>query len=239
MNQVFNPGDPNLQRVELVAHALGDLCEELVLVGGCAAGLLYTSPQAPPPRATFDVDLVAEVAALAAYRALEARFAERGFKRDMAQDAPICRWRIGDVEVDLMPTDSRVLGFSNRWHPLAIATAIPMLLPSGARIRLISAPAFLATKFEAFATRGGNDLMSSHDFEDIINVLDGRPGIEAEITAADKELRACLAARFRDVLRHPDFDNTLPGLVVFDALYDSRIEAVRSRVAAIANLSDT
>lgn len=239
MNRVFNSDDPNLQRVELVAHALGDLCDELVLVGGCAAGLLYTSPQAPPPRATFDVDLVAEVAALAAYHALEARFAERGFMRDMAQDAPICRWRICDVEVDLMPTDQRVLGFSNRWYPLAITTAMPMSLPSGARIRLISAPAFLATKFEAFATRGGNDLMSSHDFEDIINVLDGRPGIESEITAADKELRAYLAARFRDVLRHPDFDNTLPGLVVFDALYDSRIEAVRSRVATIANLIDT
>ena len=30
-------GDPNVQSVELVAHALGDLCDELILVGGCAA----------------------------------------------------------------------------------------------------------------------------------------------------------------------------------------------------------
>jgi hypothetical protein len=30
-------GDPNVQSVELVAAALGELCEELVLVGGCAA----------------------------------------------------------------------------------------------------------------------------------------------------------------------------------------------------------
>ncbi len=111
MNRVTNPNDPNLQRVELVAQALGDLCEELVFVGGCAAGLLCTSAQAPPPRVTFDVDLVAEVAALVAYHALEARFAERGFARDMAQDAPICRWRMGNIEVDLMPTDERVLGF--------------------------------------------------------------------------------------------------------------------------------
>jgi hypothetical protein len=34
------PGDPNVQLVELVAAALGDLREELVLVGGCAASLL-------------------------------------------------------------------------------------------------------------------------------------------------------------------------------------------------------
>lgn len=232
----MNPADPNLQRVELVARALGDLCDELVFVGGCATGLLCTSVQAPPPRATFDVDLVAEVTALAGYHVLEARFAELGFARDMAPDAPICRWRVGGVEVDLMPTDERVLGFSNRWYLLATTTSTPIVLPSGTRIRLISAPAFLATKFEAFATRGGNDVMASHDFEDIINVLDGRPGVEVEIAAAGGELAAYLAARFRDVLLHPDFDNTLPGLVVFDDLYENRIKTVRDRVVSIAKI---
>jgi len=231
-----NPADPNLQRVELVARALGDLCDELVFVGGCAAGMLCTSVQAPPPRATFDVDLVAEVTALAGYHVLEARFAERGFVRDMTPDAPICRWRFGNVEVDLMPMDERVLGFSNRWYPIATATATTMTLPSGVSIRLISAPAFLATKFEAFATRGGNDLMFSHDFEDIINVIDGRPGVETEIAEAGGELAAYLAARFGAVLVHPDFENTLPGLVVYDELYDSRIETVRRRITAIASL---
>ena len=232
----MNPADPNLQMVEIVAHALAELCDEVVFVGGCAAGLLCTSVQAPPPRATVDVDLIAEVTALAGYHALERRFAKRGFTRDMSPDAPICRWRVGNVEVDLMPTDERILGFSNRWYPVATATATPVILPSGIQIRLISAPAFLATKFEAYATRGGNDLMVSHDFEDIINLLDGRPGVEQEIAGAGGELGAYLAARFRDVLHHPDFDNTLPGLVVYDDLYDSRIEAVRRRVAAIANL---
>jgi hypothetical protein len=52
--------------VETVAQALDDLCEELVFVGGCAAGLLCTSPSAAPPRVTYDVDVVAEVVALAA-----------------------------------------------------------------------------------------------------------------------------------------------------------------------------
>ena len=231
----MNPNDPNLQRVELVARALGELCDELVLVGGCATGLLFTSIQAPPPRATFDVDLVAQVTALAGYHALEARFAERGFMRDMSQDAPICRWRFGGVAVDLMPTDERVLGFSNRWYPLATATAVATTLPSGRRIRLISAPAFLATKFEAFAQRGGRDIMASHDFEDIINVLDGRPEVGAEIAASDGELARYLAARLREVLQHPEFENTLPGLVVYDELYGQRIESVRRRITDIAN----
>ncbi len=147
----MNSLHPNIQQLEVVAEALGDLCDELMFVGGCAAGLLCTSPNAAPPRVTYDVDVVAQVAALAAYHALEEKFSQRGFKRDVSPDAPICRWRLGALEVDLMPTEERVLGFANRWYPLAITSASFVALPSGKLIRLISAPAFLATKFEAFA----------------------------------------------------------------------------------------
>ncbi len=38
--------DPNLAMVELIAQALGPLREQLVFVGGCAAGLLLTDPAA-------------------------------------------------------------------------------------------------------------------------------------------------------------------------------------------------
>jgi hypothetical protein len=34
---------------------------------------------------------------------------------------------------------------------------------------------FVATKFEAFHGRGNNDHLASHDLEDIITVVDGRP----------------------------------------------------------------
>lgn len=51
----MNPRDPNIQLVEVVVQELGELCDELVFVGGCAAGLLCTSPTAPPPRVTYDV----------------------------------------------------------------------------------------------------------------------------------------------------------------------------------------
>ncbi|MCL4471229.1 MAG: hypothetical protein M1547_08955 [Gammaproteobacteria bacterium] len=188
------------------------------------------------PALTYDVDVVAEVAALAAYHALEKRFASRGFARDVSPDAPICRWRLGEVEVDLMPTDERVLGFANRWYPLAIASASRVLLPSGRQIRLISAPAFLATKLEAFGTRGQSDLMSSHDFEDIINVIDGRPGIEAEVADAGGELADYLASRFAEIVRDPNFENTLPGLVVYDELYEDRIRRVREQINLITAL---
>lgn len=216
----MNPQDPNIRQVEEVARALGQLRDELVFVGGCAVGLLCASPQAAPARVTYDVDVIVEVAALSGYHALEKEIAACGFTRDLSPDAPICRWRFGQIEVDLMPSDERILGFSNRWYGLAIATASTVVLPSGLPIRRISAPAFLGTKFEAFATRGGGDLMASHDFEDIINVLDGRSGIEDEVASADPELAAYLSTRFREIADHSDFENTLPGLVAYDALYD-------------------
>ena len=230
----MNPADPNIQRVELVANALGDLRAELVLVGGCAASLLINAPTAPPPRVTYDVDLIAEVTALHNYHALEEQFTLRGFKRDMSPDAPICRWRLGEVAVDLMPTDDAVLGFSNRWYPLAAASATRLVLPSGNEINLISAPAFLATKFEAFGTRGGGDPLMSHDLEDIINVIEGRLAIEAEIAASEPILHAYLVAQFADLAALPDFRNVLPGLVIYDDLHSRRVDAVMTKILSIA-----
>jgi predicted nucleotidyltransferase len=229
-----NPADPNVQRVELVAAALGELREQLVLVGGCAASLLIDAPTAPAPRVTFDVDLIAQATALRDYHALERQFSQCGFTRDLSPDAPICRWNLGTVKVDLMPTDERVLGFANRWYPLAAATARRLILPSGTAIHLITAPAFLATKFEAFLTRGRGDLLVSHDFEDIINVVEGCAAIEDEIAGAAEDVRAYLSARFSSVVAMSDFENALPGLLAYDDLHEQRVQTVRRRVRTFA-----
>jgi predicted nucleotidyltransferase len=232
------PGDPNVGNVELVAAALGDLASEVVLVGGCAASLLIESPTAPPPRITYDVDLVAVVAALRDYHALEKRIAERGFTRDASPDAPICRWCLREVKVDLMPDDERILGFSNPWYPEAVATATPTRLPSGAVVRLITAPAFLATKFEAFRTRGNSDLAASHDFEDIVNVIEGRPAIVTEARTASPSLRRYLEEQFSAIAANTDYLNVLPGLIAFDDLHAERLAAVADRIAALSTLKD-
>lgn len=227
-------GDPNVQSVELVAAALGELCDELVLVGGCAASLLIDAPSAPPPRVTYDVDLIAVATALRDYHALERRFAERGLVRDLSPDAPICRWKVGEVAVDLMPTDETVLGFSNLWYAEAAASAMRLRLPSGKAINLISAPAFLATKFEAFHSRGKADLIASHDFEDIVNVIEGRAAIVEEVGAGGTALRDYLAAQFAGIIAAPEFRNVLPGLVAFDELHGQRVAAVMQRMTAMA-----
>ena len=228
--------DPNIAKVELIAEAIGELADNLVFVGGCAAGLLITDPAAPPVRVTYDVDLLVQVATLTEYHATEKQLAARGFRRDLAADAPICRWVFNALEVDLMPTDAKILGFTNRWYSHAIETATRLSLPSGKRIKLISATAFIATKFEAFNDRGKRDLLGSHDLEDILNVIEGRPTLVTEIAAESAALRQYLAEAFAALIRLPNFDDYLPGLLAQDALLDERVAIVRSRVSAIARM---
>lgn len=234
----MNPGDPNLTKVELIAHALGALRDELVFVGGCAAGLLMTDAAATEARVTYDVDLVVEVAALRGYHRMEAEFTRLGFKRDVSPDAPICRWRYRDLEVDLMPTDPCILGFANRWYPLAASSAETVQLPNGIAIRLIRASLFVATKFEAFADRGKLDLLGSHDMEDIINVIDGRAELSDEIGGAPDELRVYLAERCTSLLALPHFMNYLPGLVAQDETLAERVAMVAARLQRIAALGN-
>ena len=232
----MKPQYPNVPKVELVAQALGDLREQLVFVGGCAVDLLLTDTAAAPSRVTYDVDLVAQVAALAGYHKLEDEFVRLGFKRDISRDAPICRWRLGNLEVDLMPTDTSVLGFANRWYPLAMQTAQLVTLPSGTTIRLITAPVFLATKFEAFADRGKGDFLGSHDLEDIVNVLDGRPELVDEIALSPVELQRYLAERCGALMAIPDFMDALQGMIFPDESLAERVQMLAGRFRQVAQI---
>ncbi|MCE2990033.1 MAG: hypothetical protein ACK5UX_13890 [Burkholderiales bacterium] len=229
--------DPNIAKVELVARALGDLCDDFVFVGGCAAGLLITDNAAPPVRVTYDVDLLVQVASRIEYRRAEKQLAGRGFKRDLKKDAPICRWTYNELEVDLMPIDPTILGFSNRWYAHASATATRLTLPSGRAIKLISAASFVATKFEAFNDRGKSDPLGSHDLEDILNVLEGRPGIVDEISKEDATLRAYLSTAFHALTQLPNFSDYLPGLLSQDELLNERVAIVRARIDTIVGLT--
>lgn len=224
----------NLALVQAVARALGSLREELVFVGGCAVGLLLTHVRAQAVRMTVDVDLIAEVSTLVGFHELEKQFTARGFKHDLSIDAPICRWRNGDLIVDLMPSNEGVLGFHNRWYPHAIKSAARIQLPDLSHINLIAAPAFLGTKIEAFKVRGRGDFLSSHDLEDILTIVDGRDTLLAEINHAPAELRQYLAETFREWLLNQDFLQALPGHLPADFASQRRLGRLIEVLHAIA-----
>jgi predicted nucleotidyltransferase len=184
--------DPNIEQLIAVARKVRPLLDELVFVGGCATGLLITDTSAPSVRTTFDVDAIAEVSTYSAYVVLAQRLRGLGFSEDTSEGAPVCRWISSGLVLDIMPLDARVLGFSNRWYGEAVRSSNSIPLEKSLTIRLVTAPAFLATKLEAFRSRGLGDYFGSHDLEDVVSVIDGRVELLGEIHVAQPELREYL-----------------------------------------------
>ena len=101
--------NPNLEVLRLAIKHLGELADEFVFVGGCATGLLITDSAAPPIRPTFDVDAIVELSSKAEYYRLSKMLHQRGFKEDTRKGAPLCRWVIDTLVLDVMPTDTKII----------------------------------------------------------------------------------------------------------------------------------
>jgi hypothetical protein len=204
----------NCEMLELAAERLGALCDEVVWVGGVIVNLLITDLATPEVGVTMDCDVIVSVTAHLGYAALGERLRRQGFMEDSREGAPICRYRsreLGDLCVDVMPTDPTILGFSNRWFELAFRTATQHQLPSGRLIRVASAPCFLATKLVAFASRGAGDWQGSKDIEDLLAVIHGRMEIVEEIAHAPAELRSYLEEQARGLLLSGEFKGSIEG----------------------------
>ena len=145
---------PNREALVRVAKTLGPLADELVFVGGRVAELLVTDPAGTRVRPTDDSDAVVEVTGRVGYYRFGERLKEQGFAEDTSPGAPVCRWRSGDDVLDVMPADGSVLGFYNAWYGHALDTAVQYDLEPEVTIRIAAAPAFIATKWDAFNDRG-------------------------------------------------------------------------------------
>lgn len=223
-----------LRRLEPVITDLGDLAENLTLVGGCLTPLLITDAAAPPPRATIDIDLVVEAASQVAFDRISGAMRRRGFRPGDETGDPICRFRKGTTIIDLLPTERQVLGFGSRWYALAAATAILAALPNSRHLRHATAPCFLATKLDAFRGRGRGDYLASHDFEDIVAVVDGRPELAAELAAAPGELRDWIRDEIAHMNSERGFLDSLPGMVPGHGDVVGRVAMLRERFAILA-----
>lgn len=226
----------NLDRVILVAEQLGSLREQVVFVGGSIASLLITDPAMPDMRTTLDVDLIVEAATRSEYYRFHDKLRALGFC-EAPEDGVICRWKTGEQLVDVMPITDDVFGFVNPWYPPAVAHPQTHTL-EGMQIQVIAAPYFIGTKLEAFKGRGKGDFMSSHDIEDIIAIVDGRPELTEEIRQADTRIQTYLTSAFRTLLADGDFLDALPCHLPPDAGSQKRAGILRERMRAIARITD-
>lgn len=198
----------NIQMVEMIASGLGELLPEVVFVGG-AATTLYLLDEATKSessvRPTDDVDCVIEVASRTEYAKLEKKIRSLGFKHFTSTGAPLCRWTYSGVIVDIMPTDPKILGFSNKWYKSGMDKSILFTLPSTLNIRIFTVPYFLASKLEAFKGRGKGDFLLSRDFEDIITLIDSRTDIRADLFNAPVDIKTYFRSEFQTLERSEDF----------------------------------
>lgn len=212
---------------------LRPVLDELVFVGGCTTGLLITDPAASGIRPTKDVDAIVDVRSYAKYAALSERLLALGLKEDTTEGAPLCRWRHGEVIVDVMPIDEAVLGFSNRWYTAVLETAQTLTF-ADATIRVVTPVYFLASKLEAFHGRRGNDITLSHDLEDIIAVIDGRAEIVAEVAVADSIVRKYIASEIGTLLENEDFRNDSPLRAALCPYYATSLPTYRASTSLIS-----
>ena len=221
-----------LAMLRAVAEALGDdLRKRLVFVGGCTTALFITDAiTLEDVRATDDVDLIVDLAGFSEWAQLLEQLRERGFS-ESPNDSVICRMHLGEIKVDFMPDDPKILGFSNRWYESGIETAVDYPLDKNLIIRLLTPALFVATKLEAYLGRGANDLLSSRDAEDKLLIVDGREELVAELGAADDDVRSYIGDQVKALLEAPDFDDFLEGNIRGP---QGRVEIVRERFIAIS-----
>ncbi len=197
---------PNIKMLKTVAAGLGDLKDKVVFVGGAVAELYAEDPAASDIRPTLDVDCIIEMSSRTKYAKLEEELRAKGFSNDNSPGASICRWIYKSLKVDVMPTDEKILGFSNKWYIEGIKNKIKKDIDKDSSIFIFSPVYYLAAKLEAHKHRGGKDIRQSHDFEDIVYLLDNYPNILEDIDNEISRVRNYLKKACTVLLNNPNLN---------------------------------
>jgi hypothetical protein len=202
--------------LETVAHGLGDMLNQFVFVGGTVVELYASSDTYQEARQTDDVDCVIEVTSLANYYVLEEKLRQFGFKDDIIEDGPICRKLYKGIKVDVMPTDEHILKFSNSWYKEGFSNAQNHTLTSSTSIKILPVSYFIASKLEAFFSPSrahNNDVYASHDFEDIIYILDNCDDVVEQIQTSNDSVKKYVQEKFAFLLKNKPLIYALSGIL--------------------------
>lgn len=75
----------------------------------------------------------------------------------------------------------------------------------------------------------------SHDIEDIITVIDGRPELVEEIQSSNEEVRTFIQERLKSFLTEGDFRNAVFGYLSTDTIGQARYQTLVDRVTRIGS----
>ncbi len=190
----------NLKVVEKVALALGELNDVVIYVGGAVVSLYVTDEGAEQPRPTKDIDISVQVSSYRQMDQLREKLANKKIYPAPTEKI-MYRYSLEDILIDFIPYEETPLGPTNRWLKPGFKKASSIKV-GDAEIKILPVSLFLATKWEAFKNRGGDPRMS-HDFEDIIYVIDNNLSLVDDVFKAEKEVRTFLKQMSNEILTHP------------------------------------
>lgn len=218
-----------------IATALGNLNDEVVYVGGAVVCLYIDDPTAEDVRPTKDIDIFLEISSLGKLEDLRETLTQKGF-RQSAEDDVICRFRYQDIKVDVMATKPVGWAPGSPWFAAGIHAKEDIEV-EGITINILPLPYFLATKFAAFYDRGGTDPRTSHDFEDIVYLLNHTSNVKTMIMNAKNDVQQFLKEAFLKILA----DDTLQEAIIGNLFYENqmvRFEKIMSELREIVNSID-
>lgn len=204
--------------IKKIALALGELNQEVIYVGGATVGLYINDPAADDVRPTKDVDISLSIATIGELEQIREKLNEKGFKQT-AEDGVICRFLYDDVRVDVMNTKAIGWAPANPWFAPGFKNRVQVNI-EGQPIFIIPLPYFLATKFAAYNSRGNNEPRTSHDFEDIVYVMDNRLDLVEQILKANETVKTFLKSEFESILT----DRVKQEAIAGNLFYESRDE---------------
>ena len=107
------------------------------------------------------------------------------------------------------------MGFKNRWYTDGFKNSIEYTITPDKAVRILAPSYFLATKLEAFNTRGKEDGYISKDFEDIVYVFENRDIVWAELRSANEDVKQYLIEEFERLLNHKNLTDWISYHVQF------------------------
>lgn len=196
----------NIAVVAEIAAALKHYKDRMVFVGGAVVSLYTDDPAADEIRPTKDIDMTLNIINMGDWNKIQEELAELKFFPDPAGQA-ICSYRYKNIPVDIMASEDGPFGPSNRWYKIGFEN-LWTAYAKEQEIKILSAPCYLATKFEAFNNRG-KDYRISHDIEDVFYILDNRTTIVEEIIISEEIIKQFLQEQIQSIIDQGLLDEVL------------------------------
>lgn len=222
----------NIAVVAEVAEALQDIKQEMVFVGGAVVSLYTDDLAADEIRPTQDIDMTLNIINLSHWEKVQTQLGALGFHPDPFGHV-ICSYKYKDIPVDIMATEDGPLGPANPWYKIGFKN-LWTAKAKDQEIKILSAPCYLATKFEAFNDRG-SDYRTSHDIEDIVYVLDNRISIVEEIANDDERIANFIKEQLQNITNKGLMEEVLMAHI-HPIMLDERLPIVEEKITQILNL---